>query len=37
LFEYFARRGQRLDKHRLFITDNIRHDVEIFQRQRQVL
>src|SRR5229473_1598109 len=37
LLEYFASRCQRLDEHRLLITDTIRYGVEIFQRQCEVL
>src|SRR5258707_11127292 len=33
LLEYFASRCQRLDEHRLLITDTIRYGVEIFPRQ----
>ena len=36
LFDDFAGSGQRFDKDHLFITDRIRNDVQILQRERQV-
>jgi hypothetical protein len=37
LFENLTCRGQRLDEHGLFVVHVVRHEVQIFERQRQVL